>query len=99
MAPSVSKRGKEKSLTGDRRVESFRFIEGNDKDSIKQSILNHLKYTLARDPGTAINSEWWTATCNAVRDRLLERFMKTQKVHHEKFVCCSTTCTTRGCLM
>jgi starch phosphorylase len=90
MASFVQKRSRQKDTGTFRatepRVESFRFIEGHDKDSIKQSILNHLKYTLARDPGTALNSEWWTATCNAVRDRLLERFMKTQKVHHEKVV-------------
>lgn len=65
---------------------SFRFNVGSSKDSIKTSILNHLRYTLARHPESATKDEWWTATCYAVRDRMLDRFMKTQAVHSEKKV-------------
>ncbi len=65
---------------------SFRFSVGNTKDSMKTSILNHLRFTLARHPENATKDEWWMATCSAVRDRLLDRFMKTQAVHHEKKV-------------
>lgn len=65
---------------------AFRFDVGATKDSMKTSILNHLRYTLARHPESATDDEWWTATCYAVRDRLLDRFMKTQEVHHEKKV-------------
>ena len=32
----------------------------------------------------ATPQEWWTATCFAVRDRLLDRFMTTQETHHKK---------------
>ncbi len=64
----------------------FRFEVGGTKESIKTSILNHLRYTLARHAESATKDEWWTATCYAVRDRLLDRFMKTQEVHHEKKV-------------
>jgi len=53
---------------------------------MKASILNHLHYTLARDTKTATPDEWWLATSYAVRDRILDRFMKTQSVHHEKKV-------------
>ena len=53
---------------------------------MKSSILNHLHYTLARHPESAAKDEWWTATCLAVRDRILDRFMETQKVHHEQKV-------------
>ncbi len=67
-------------------LKSFRFDVESDKDSIKASILNHLRFTLARHPESATQDEWWTATCYAVRDRLLDRFMKTQAVHHEKKV-------------
>ena len=66
--------------------ESFRFDVGHSSASIKDSILNHLQFTLARDTKTATRDEWWSATCFAVRDRLLARFMKTQAVHHEKKV-------------
>ena len=65
---------------------SFRFSTGVTKDSIKDSILNHLRLTLARHPESATPDEWWTATSYAVRDRILDRFMKTQKVHHKKKV-------------
>jgi starch phosphorylase len=65
---------------------SFRFSTQSTKDSMKTSILNHLRFTLARHPENASQDEWWTATCYAVRDRVLDRFMKTQGVHHEKKV-------------
>lgn len=64
----------------------FRFEVGGTTESMKASILNHLRYTLARDPENATKDEWWTATCYAVRDRLLDRFMKTQEVHYKKKV-------------
>ena len=63
-----------------------RFDVGTDKETMKASILNHLRFTLARHPESAQNDEWWTATCLAVRDRILDRFMKTQAVHHERKV-------------
>ncbi|MGB0743258.1 MAG: glycogen/starch/alpha-glucan family phosphorylase, partial [Opitutales bacterium] len=63
-----------------------RFDIGVTKDAIKASILNHLKYTMARHPESATPDEWWLATCYAVRDRILSRFMQTQAVHHEKKV-------------
>ena len=64
----------------------YRFEVENTKESLKTSILNHLRFTLARHQESATKDEWWTATCYAVRDRLLDRFMKTQAVHHEKKV-------------
>ncbi|HAV13281.1 MAG TPA: glycogen phosphorylase [Opitutae bacterium] len=67
-------------------AKSFRFDVETTKESIKTSILNHLRYTLARHPESATKDEWWTATCFAVRDRLLDRFMKTQETHSEKKV-------------
>jgi starch phosphorylase len=65
-------------------AKAFRFEVGEGKESMKISILNHLRFTLARHPESATKDEWWTATCYAVRDRILDRFMKTQAVHHEK---------------
>ncbi|MBL6765844.1 MAG: glycogen/starch/alpha-glucan phosphorylase [Verrucomicrobiae bacterium] len=61
---------------------SFHFATGDTVSSIKKSINNHLSYTLARHPDKASRNEWWTATCLAVRDRLMNRFMQTQKAHH-----------------
>ena len=52
-----------------------------DPASFKADILRHLTYTLARDTTTAIRMDWWLATCFALRDRVLERFLKTQGRH------------------
>ncbi|MGB0335143.1 MAG: glycogen/starch/alpha-glucan phosphorylase [Opitutales bacterium] len=75
-----------KSSAGKAAEKAFRFDVETTKESMKVSILNHLRYTLARHPESAAKDEWWTATCYAVRDRLLDRFMKTQAVHNEKKV-------------
>ncbi len=65
---------------------SGRFVLDSTTESMKASILNHLRYTLARHRESATKDEWWTATCLAVRDRVLDRYMTTQAVHHEKKV-------------
>ena len=55
----------------------------NLSKNLKESILRHLHLTLARDENSASNRDWWLATSHAVRDRLLERYMRTQKAHNE----------------
>ncbi len=64
----------------------LRFNLGMDKETLKASILNHLRFTLARHPESATKDEWWLAISYAVRDRLLDRYMKTQSAHHAKKV-------------
>ena len=62
-----------------------RFCLDADEAALEQSILDHLHFTLARHTEEASTDEWWTATCYAIRDRLLDRFMKTQRAHaHNK---------------
>lgn len=56
---------------------SFAFTLENSPDKIRESISNHLKYTLARDTHTATRHDWWWATCLAIRDRVMERFIAT----------------------
>jgi len=85
-ARKPKKSARTKAATAKAGAKAFRFEVDNSKDSMKTSILNHLRYTLARHPESATNDEWWTATCAAVRDRLLDRFMKTQAVHNKKKV-------------
>ncbi|MBI5381612.1 MAG: glycogen/starch/alpha-glucan phosphorylase [Opitutae bacterium] len=53
---------------------------------LRSLILRHLKYTLARDPGTATKRDWWISTAMAVRDHILERFIHTQGVHNSQNV-------------
>jgi starch phosphorylase len=85
-AKKPKKSATKKAAAAKSGAKAIRFEVDNSKDSMKTSILNHLLYTLARHPESATHDEWWTATCSAVRDRLLERFMKTQAVHNGKKV-------------
>ncbi|MDQ8208954.1 glycogen/starch/alpha-glucan phosphorylase [Coraliomargarita sp. SDUM461003] len=85
-ATKTKKTTTKKAAAAKTAKKAFRFEVGDTKESMKASILNHLRYTLARHQENATKDEWWTATCYAVRDRLLERFMKTQEVHHEQKV-------------
>lgn len=62
------------------------FRTGYSKEELKTAILNHLRFSLARDKGTADSREWWQATCAAVRDRIVERYMATQAEHNHKGV-------------
>ena len=52
--------------------------------SMKQSILYHLRFSLAHDPVTATKRDWWLATSKAVHERIIDRMIDTQAVHHDK---------------
>jgi starch phosphorylase len=54
--------------------------------NMKAAIIKHLQCSLARDQGSAMVHDWWIATALALRDRVLERLIQTQKVHHENDV-------------
>lgn len=89
MSKSAKKKtaAKQKTVTAKTEASAkVRFDVGMDTETMKSSILNHLQYTLARHPESALPDEWWIATCLAVRDRILNRFMKTQEVHHKQKV-------------
>ena len=60
-----------------------RFCLDGDATALRQSILDHLHFTLARHENDASQDEWWLATCHAIKDRLLDRFMKTQRAHNK----------------
>ncbi|ATC65598.1 glycogen phosphorylase [Nibricoccus aquaticus] len=53
---------------------------------LKQAILRHLTYTLARDVHTATPRDWWIATAMAVRESILARLIATQGVHNDQNV-------------
>jgi len=53
---------------------------------LKTSMLNHLKFTLARDIRTARPRDWWLCLSLTVRDRMLERFITTQGTHNRQNV-------------
>lgn len=70
----------------DNEKDSFKFNVESTVAGLKKSIQNHLKYTLARTKENAELRDWWIATCLAVRDRVIDRYMKTQEFYHEQNV-------------
>ena len=56
---------------------------GSDAAAIKRSVLQHLEYTLAELP-RHVDSEWepYVALALAVRDRLVERWIRTQDAYY-----------------
>ncbi len=55
-------------------------------DSIKKSIEYHLRFSLARVPNGATRRDWWLSTSKAVQERVIERMIATQAVHHDQDV-------------
>jgi len=67
--------------TTGRRLKSD-YHKGMDVAALAQSISNHLKYTLAKHPeGATLHDQYWSAAC-AIRDRLVDRWIATQKTYH-----------------
>jgi starch phosphorylase len=62
---------------------TFQSSLDNSKESIKQAILHHLKFTMARDPMSATKRDWWICVAKAVHDRIIERMIHTMGVHHQ----------------
>ena len=61
----------------DRRVEMS--VEG-----LKEDFAWHLRYSLAKDESLATPRDQYTAFANAVRDRIVERWMNTQAEYHRQ---------------
>ena len=58
----------------------------NDVANLKLSIANKLIYTVGKDPVTALPQDWLQATALAVRDRLVDRWMKTTRAQYKQDV-------------
>ena len=70
---------KNNTVTGSVATESA----SQSGDSLKDSIKRHLRLTLARHLKNASKREIWMATCYAVRDQVVDRFINTQSKHSE----------------
>jgi len=57
---------------------------GHDKESIKQGFAEHLKYSQGVDRYSIKDSDRFTALAYAVRDRLISRWLQTQRAHHDE---------------
>jgi len=50
---------------------------GHDRASLRQSLANHLMYSLGKNRQTATTRDWFTATAYVVREQLVGRWMET----------------------
>ena len=55
---------------------------GRDLESLKHAIANKLMFTVGKDPKTARPEDWMHAAAYAVRDQLVERWMKTTRAQY-----------------
>ena len=55
-------------------------------ESMKDSILHQLKFSLAHETASATKRDWWLATSKAVQERIIERMLATQAVHNQQDV-------------
>jgi glycogen phosphorylase len=77
-------RGKVAAVAGKSEVEAVE-RHGMDAESLKQGILSHLEFTLGELP-KHVDSEWepYVALALTVRDRLMERWIRTHEAYYEQ---------------
>ena len=51
-------------------------------DSVKQSLANHLIFSIGKDPITATDRDWFFTLAGVIRDRLIERWMETMRRYY-----------------
>ncbi|MGM0461385.1 MAG: glycogen/starch/alpha-glucan phosphorylase [Fibrobacterota bacterium] len=67
------------------KVENWKFIPKEmDAEGIKKSFLKKIKYNLAKESETATLVDSFNGLSFAIRDRLIERWIETQKTYSEK---------------
>lgn len=62
----------------------LRVKRGMDAASIKKDFEDHLRFTLVKDQYSAQDYDRYLALANAIRDRLVDRWLITQQAHHDK---------------
>ncbi|MEW5735327.1 MAG: glycogen/starch/alpha-glucan phosphorylase [Thermodesulfobacteriota bacterium] len=58
------------------------FCKGMDPESIQVSFASHLQYSLSKDQYTATERDLYAALALTARDRLIERWIRTQQVYY-----------------
>ena len=88
MAPSASAgRKPESNKSGAKSSPPAVPVQGKPRsEALREQILRHLTFTLARDPHTATSRDWWISTAMAVRDHVLEDFIATMGIHYGRNV-------------
>ena len=59
------------------------FKKGMDAESIQISFANHLEYSLSKDQYTATFRDLYHALALTARDRMVERWIRTQQMYHD----------------
>ncbi|MEN0065471.1 MAG: glycogen/starch/alpha-glucan phosphorylase [Myxococcota bacterium] len=59
---------------------------GLDPDTLRRAVLEHLRYTQAKDMASATRRDVYMAVAHAVRDRLVHRWITTQHQYREEDV-------------
>jgi starch phosphorylase len=62
------------------------FLKGMDPEGIQLSFANHLEYSLSKDQFTATMRDLYNSLALTVRDRLVERWIRTQQSYYEEDV-------------
>ena len=62
------------------------FRKGLDAQSIQLSFASHLEYSLSKDQYTATNRDLYLSLALSARDRLIERWIKTQQKYYKEDV-------------
>ncbi|MSQ50977.1 MAG: hypothetical protein EXR28_03710 [Betaproteobacteria bacterium] len=59
------------------------FNQAMDKDAIKRSFANHVEFTQGKDAYSATRTDLFTSIALAARDRMCDRWHKTQQAHYD----------------
>lgn len=57
---------------------------GMDSGALKESFVHHLEYSLGKDDYSSTLQDWYASISLTTRDRLIERWIKTQQTYHKK---------------
>ncbi|TFE68768.1 glycogen/starch/alpha-glucan phosphorylase [Methylacidiphilum caldifontis] len=57
----------------------WRFATDTSPEGIRESILSHLRLSLARSPDTATTFDWWISTAMMCQDHIVDRFLATYR--------------------
>jgi starch phosphorylase len=75
-----------KKIPANTKIDQNMDILDNSAEAFKKAFTDHIHHTLARDGLTVTDHEKFLATAYAVRDRLIDRWIKTQQTYYDKDV-------------
>ena len=75
-----------KTTPKDAKIDQDMDLLQNSAEAFKKAFTDHVHHTLARDGNTVTDHEKFLAISYSVRDRLIERWIKTQQTYYDKDV-------------